>query len=421
MILAFRAADRCFENVLQVSALTMLAMLSKETGVMVLPMVIIYHIICKQDSFTFLSREKDKARTVLKYVLMTTTLVFLRISLNCSPPIFSPQDNPASFAHRGLTRYLSYLYLAVFNMLQLLCPSTLSYDWQLGSIPLVYTPLDTRNILSAILAILTSAILVVSRRALYKKPMVFCLLFLVLPYLPASNIFFPVGFVVAERTLYTSCLGYSLLVTIGYQKKSRAVNKRVAWKCLTVSMLVLVLVVNSAKLAHRNTVWSSRESLFRSGLSSTITNGKVFYNYGNYLRDQERKEEAKICYKEALRLWPSYVIALNNLATVSDNETDIETFLLKALHLDPGHTTALFNLGDLYRQQHRCAESQFYFSLCISYNDCLQEANTLIDQCSQLHTVTHTHRTITTQSQHLAEMDKLDQVDNNCGNTSKIN
>ena len=63
-----------------------------------------------------------------------------------------------------MPRYLSYLYLAVFNMMQLLCPSTLSYDWQLGSIPLVYTPLDTRNILSAILVILTSAILVYSKK-----------------------------------------------------------------------------------------------------------------------------------------------------------------------------------------------------------------------------------------------------------------
>ena len=60
-------------------------------------------------------------------------------------------------------RYLSYLYLAVFNMMQLICPSTLSYDWQLGSIPLVDTPLDTRNILSAILAILASALLITSR------------------------------------------------------------------------------------------------------------------------------------------------------------------------------------------------------------------------------------------------------------------
>ena len=48
----------------------MLAMLSKETGVVVLPMVIIYHMLCKQDSFTLLPWEKDKARTILKYVLM---------------------------------------------------------------------------------------------------------------------------------------------------------------------------------------------------------------------------------------------------------------------------------------------------------------------------------------------------------------
>ena len=46
---------------------------------------------------------------------------------------------------------------------------------------------------------------------------------------------------------------------------------------------------------------SKLKNFFRSGLSSTPTNGKVFYNYGNYLRDQERKEEAALCYKEALR------------------------------------------------------------------------------------------------------------------------
>ena len=43
------------------------------------------------------------------------------------------------------------------------------------------------------------------------------------------------------------------------------------------------------------------------------------------------------------------MIALNNLATVTEDETEIETLLLKALHLDPGHTTSLFNLADLYR------------------------------------------------------------------------
>ena len=61
------------------------------------------------------------------------------------------------------------------------------------------------------------------------------------------------------------------------------------------------------------------------------------------LFQKERKDEARVCYKEALRwllslnqnyfsivysdffrLWPTYVIAMNNLATVTDDESDIE-------------------------------------------------------------------------------------------------
>ena len=43
------------------------------------------------------------------------------------------------------------------------------------------------------------------------------------------------------------------------------------------------------------------------------------------------------------------MIALNNLATVTENETDIEALLLRALEVDPGHVNSLFNLADLYR------------------------------------------------------------------------
>ena len=40
---------------------------------------------------------------------------------------------------------------------------------------------------------------------------------LVLPFIPASNLFFPVGFVVAERILYTPSMGFSMLVALGFQ------------------------------------------------------------------------------------------------------------------------------------------------------------------------------------------------------------
>ena len=164
------------------------------------------------------------------------------------------------------------------------------------------------------------------------RAVMFSLLFMLLPLLPASNIFHTVGFVAAERTLYTPSLGWCVLVARGAERLLLLPRARVT---VTVTLLSLLLM-SGARLLARNTVWSSRAALFRSGLASTPNNAKVWYNYGNFLRDQERKELARLCYKESVRLWPDYVIALNNLATVTDNQTDIETLLLKALHLDSG-------------------------------------------------------------------------------------
>ena len=112
----------------------------------------------------------------------------------------------------------------------------------------------------------------------------------------------------------------------------------------------------------------------------TRNNAKVWYNYANYLRDQEDKSTAAYCYKvemdwmelmlhnqilnmfsnnwphnsvmfpclqESIRLWPDYVIALNNLATVTEDQEDIEKLLLKALHLDSG-----LALEIIYLQKH---------------------------------------------------------------------
>jgi len=111
---------------------------------------VIYQVICEQNHMTNMYTEKSKARTVFKYVLMTTTMLFLRTSLNGSHPIFTEQDNPASFAKNKTTRLLTSLYLSVLNLVQLLCPSTLSYDWQLGSIHLVTSCQDRRNIGTAV-------------------------------------------------------------------------------------------------------------------------------------------------------------------------------------------------------------------------------------------------------------------------------
>ena len=134
-------------------------------------------------------------------VILTTRLALLHGNL----PKFSQQDNPPAFHKSICVRFYTFCYLAAFNFWLLLCPSDLSHDWQLGSIPLVLSLRDSRNLLT-IFTILTISLL------FYKifmdledqkhTPIVLGTMLLILPFLPCTNLLVTVGFVVAERVLY---------------------------------------------------------------------------------------------------------------------------------------------------------------------------------------------------------------------------
>jgi len=40
---------------------------------------------------------------------------------------------------------------------------------------------------------------------------------MVFPFVPALNLFFPVGFVVAERVLYLPSMGFCMLTALGFE------------------------------------------------------------------------------------------------------------------------------------------------------------------------------------------------------------
>ncbi|KAG8222707.1 hypothetical protein J437_LFUL002764 [Ladona fulva] len=90
---------------------------------------------------------------------------------------------------------------------------------------------------------------------------------LALPFLPASNLFFHVGFVVAERVLYLPSAGYCILVAIGAKAVwGRFVRTRTLRMVLLCGVLVL-LVSMGARTVRRNRDWQDEESLYRSGIA----------------------------------------------------------------------------------------------------------------------------------------------------------
>ncbi|XP_068416286.1 protein O-mannosyl-transferase TMTC1 isoform X2 [Eschrichtius robustus] len=259
-----------------------------------------------------------RAILVISYVIVV--LYFRLWIMGGSMPLFSEQDNPASFSPYILTRFLTYSYLLAFNVWLLLAPVTLCYDWQVGSIPLVETIWDTRNLatvlLAVVMALLSLHCLAAFKRLEHREVLV-GLLFLVFPFIPASNLFFRVGFVVAERVLYMPSMGYCILFVHGMSKLCTWLH-RCGAATLSVST-VLLLLLFSWKTMKQNEIWLSRESLFR--------------------------------------LYPRHASALNNLGTLTRDKAEAKMYYQRALQLNPQHNRALFNLGNLLRSQEKKEEA----------------------------------------------------------------
>ncbi|XP_059969143.1 protein O-mannosyl-transferase TMTC1 isoform X2 [Mesoplodon densirostris] len=307
-----------------------------------------------------------RAILVISYVIVV--LYFRLWIMGGSMPHFSEQDNPASFSPYILTRFLTYSYLLAFNVWLLLAPVTLCYDWQVGSIPLVETIWDTRNLatilLAVVMALLSLHCLAAVKRLEHREVLV-GLLFLVFPFIPASNLFFRVGFVVAERVLYMPSMGYCILFVHGMSKLCTWLN-RCGAATLSVST-VLLLLLFSWKTMKQNEIWLSRESLFRSGVQTLPHNAKVHYNYANFLKDQGRDREAIYHYRTALKLYPRHASALNNLGTLTRDTAEAKRYYQRALQLNPQHNRALFNLGNLLRSQEKKEEAIILLKDSIKY------------------------------------------------------
>ncbi|KAJ8402447.1 hypothetical protein AAFF_G00369360 [Aldrovandia affinis] len=347
------------------------SMLVKETGVTVFGVCVVYDglVLCHKPLFSYLTcaRMRDLPRVSWPFVKRTCVVsIYVAIIMSFrlwvmggSMPLFSEQDNPASFSPHLLTRFFTYCYLLAFNAWLLLAPIVLCYDWQVGSIPLVESLWDVRNIATLLLGVVLVSLCLhclTSLRRLEKREVLVGVLFLVFPFIPASNLFFRVGFVVAERVLYMPSMGYCILVVHGLNRLCSLVGRWGAM-ALTVSMLLLLLLF-SWKTVQQNEIWLSREVLFRSGIQTLPHNAKVHYNYANFLKDRGRNQEAIHHYKTALRLYPRHASAMNNLGTLTRHPEEAERYYRRALEINPQHNRALFNLGNLLKSQGKEEEAE---------------------------------------------------------------
>ncbi|XP_059617284.1 protein O-mannosyl-transferase Tmtc3 [Phlebotomus argentipes] len=377
------------------------AMLCKEQGITVTGVCAIYEIFVAQKirlsdlqqlcrailggksvSLPSGSWPNEASKRLAVLCLSTIGLLFVRLQIMGSQlPVFTRFDNPASVATTP-TRQLTYNYLVSLNLWLLLFPCDLCCDWTMGTVPLVESFMDPRNI-ATILAYLLIGILVwiafISENRQQTTIIIMGLSLMILPFLPASNLFFPVGFVIAERVLYMPSMGFCLLVAYGFHHLTQRFSRKVTWMCLT-----FLLMTHATKTYMRNWDWETEYSIFMSGLRVNQRNAKLFNNVGHALESEERYREALTFFHTAVQVQEDDVGAHINVGRTYNHLKmfkEAEEAYLKAKSLlpkakpgesyqariAPNHLNVFLNLANLISKNHtRLEEADMLYRQAIS-------------------------------------------------------
>ncbi|KAE8752552.1 hypothetical protein FOCC_FOCC000674 [Frankliniella occidentalis] len=392
-----------------------LATLSKEPGVTVLGVCFVYEALVQ------VRRGRRRAEPVRLAVLAAAAaaLVASRLwAMGLRAPSFAAADNPAAHSPSVLTRTLTFLHLPVVNALLLLWPRHLSFDWSMDAVPRVASVSDPRNALTLVLYAalwrcargawrslrvrhdpLDGGLAGRSRnhgpRPRRRLPCPACdpdannnhpkvgarpcrcrrpslrltvsvaeavlaaLALLVLPLLPASNLFFYVGFVVAERVLYLPSIGFCLLVALGARRLLDAHPNALK------SAVCITLLGLSARTVLRNLDWQDEVSLYRSAVA--VNPPKAYGNLGSVLSGLNKLTEAEHAYRMALKHRPNMAEVhynLGNLLAASEKyEASAESYR-RAIKYRPTLALAYVNLGHILAKQGRVQDAGQVFREC---------------------------------------------------------
>ena len=151
---------------------------------------------------------------------------------------------------------------------------------------------------------------------------IFGAVLMIFPFLPASNLFFPVGFVVAERVLYLPSMGFCMLVAYGAWLIASN-YKSGHLKIIVTSGVTLLLVVYLVKTLERNRAWFSEEFLYHEAVCTYPNNAKMLHNLATKFSRTDLAMAEKLLSMSA-QVEPQYVSAFSDLGMILSQQNKLQ-------------------------------------------------------------------------------------------------
>ncbi|CAI4231090.1 unnamed protein product [Auanema sp. JU1783] len=356
------------QNVLHSFFWSALAVGSKESGA-ILPFLHIVQLFLQ-------NKPRTKLTKVFQLLAIGLGITYFRLFVNnFQKPQFAKSSNPLAFEKNSFTRLLTLLYLPLFNLRLLCFPNTLSFDWSLEYIQPIVSSSDFRIALIIVFYTLVTLLCgliglrcfeKISRSKLLHltslqngdnlEDILFFSFILLVSFLPASNLFVYVGFVIAERILYLPSVAFCYLAAVTFVFLEKKFPK---YRDILNVAFIAALLLLAQRTISRNADWQTAEGLYRSGMNTSPA--KALTNLGRELSDNPlRREEALRAYEAALKIQPNMADAWYNLGVLYNekkNMSKAERCYREAIRFREYFTQAYLNLGILLWQQQKLEDS----------------------------------------------------------------
>jgi len=160
----------------------------------------------------------------------------------------------------------------------------------------------------------------------------------------------------ADRYTYIPLIGFLIIVAWGVSDLSKK------WRYRKIILGIPAVIIISAMVVCTScqlTYWKNGITLFEHAIKVTENNYKAHNNLGTAF-GPVNLDKAVFHYKEALKIKPHYVTALNNLGRAllkKENYDEAVLYFSKVLKIDPQNTDARMNLANVLYIQGKCDEA----------------------------------------------------------------
>lgn len=227
-------------------AVTTVGVFSKESAVAILPVIVLYEILWWKD------RREHKALWLGCAATLVPIAVMLwkrSVVLAAAPPAEFPfTDNPIAGADWWIGRVTAIKVIARYLWLTI-WPANLSCDYSYGQIPLARG--SAADWLACLFVIAAAIGVILLYR--WNRTAFFLACFAFLNFVPASNLLFPIGTIMAERLLYLPSLGLLACLVLAIY----AVAERPKFAIAAPVVLGAIVCAFAVRTWVRNQDWQS--------------------------------------------------------------------------------------------------------------------------------------------------------------------